>query len=106
MTTPPAAHRPRVAVAFHSGYGHTAVLADAVRRGAEKAGADVSFIPAGERPPQQDQYLMPTCSRGAPAPRPHPPSAEVRTPTMGSTPSTPMYIVCFVTVVYRLGELP
>ncbi|WP_308012169.1 flavodoxin family protein [Actinacidiphila acidipaludis] len=36
---------PRVAVAFHSGYGHTAVLAEAVRRGAEKAGAEVAFIP-------------------------------------------------------------
>jgi len=37
--------RPLVAVTFHSGYGHTAVLADAVRRGAEKAGADVAYIP-------------------------------------------------------------
>ncbi|MFD3451974.1 flavodoxin family protein [Streptomyces sp. NPDC058691] len=36
--------RPRVAVAYHSGYGHTAVLAEAVRRGAEKAGAQVSFV--------------------------------------------------------------
>ncbi|MEU9289975.1 flavodoxin family protein [Streptomyces sp. NPDC048275] len=36
--------QPRVAIAFHSGYGHTAVLAEAVRRGAEKAGAHVAFI--------------------------------------------------------------
>ncbi|ADI03329.1 hypothetical protein SBI_00208 [Streptomyces bingchenggensis BCW-1] len=37
--------QPRVAIAFHSGYGHTAVLAEAVRRGAEKAGAHVALIP-------------------------------------------------------------
>ncbi|MEV7391466.1 MULTISPECIES: flavodoxin family protein [unclassified Streptomyces] len=37
--------RPLVAVAYHSGYGHTAVLAEGVRRGAEKAGAEVAFIP-------------------------------------------------------------
>ncbi|MHA5054758.1 flavodoxin family protein [Streptomyces sp. SD15] len=37
--------QPRVAIAFHSGYGHTAVLAEAVRRSAEKAGAHVAFIP-------------------------------------------------------------
>ncbi|KUN18290.1 NADPH-dependent FMN reductase [Streptomyces corchorusii] len=36
--------RPSVAVAYHSGYGHTAVLAEAVRRGAEQAGADVVFV--------------------------------------------------------------
>jgi NAD(P)H dehydrogenase (quinone) len=36
--------QPRVVVAFHSGYGHTAVLAEAVRRGAETAGADVALI--------------------------------------------------------------
>lgn len=33
--------RPTVAVAYHSGYGHTAVLADAVARGIVSAGADV-----------------------------------------------------------------
>lgn len=32
------APQPRVVVAFHSGYGHTAVLAEAVQHGAEKAG--------------------------------------------------------------------
>ncbi|MGH1551690.1 flavodoxin family protein [Streptomyces sp. L7] len=37
--------RPLIAIAFHSGYGHTAVLAEAVRRGAEKAGAEVAYIP-------------------------------------------------------------
>ncbi|MFI5635644.1 flavodoxin family protein [Streptomyces sp. NPDC051664] len=37
--------RPLVAVAFHSGYGHTAVLAEAVKRGAEKAGAEVAYVP-------------------------------------------------------------
>ncbi|MGW5256917.1 flavodoxin family protein [Streptomyces sp. NPDC004012] len=42
MTT---TRRPRIAIAYHSGYGHTAVLAQAVRRGAEKAGADVTSIP-------------------------------------------------------------
>ncbi|MHB9857547.1 flavodoxin family protein [Streptomyces sp. YIM S03343] len=38
-------HRPVVAVAFHSGYGHTAVLAEAVARGAGDAGAQVVSIP-------------------------------------------------------------
>ncbi|MEU6556434.1 flavodoxin family protein [Streptomyces sp. NPDC046915] len=37
--------RPVVAVAFHSGYGHTAVLAEAVARGADEAGAEVLSIP-------------------------------------------------------------
>ncbi|MGW9023972.1 flavodoxin family protein [Streptomyces sp. NPDC055722] len=37
--------QPRIAIAFHSGYGHTAVLAEAVQRGAEKASAQVAFIP-------------------------------------------------------------
>ncbi|GAA2440267.1 flavodoxin family protein [Streptomyces glaucus] len=37
-------NRPSVAVAYHSGYGHTAVLAEAVRRGAAAAGADVAFV--------------------------------------------------------------
>ena len=35
---------PTIAVAFHSGYGHTAVLAEAVQRGATGAGADVSLV--------------------------------------------------------------
>ena len=41
MSTNP---RPTVAVAFHSGYGHTAVLAKAVARGAAEAGAEVLTI--------------------------------------------------------------
>ncbi|MER6976442.1 flavodoxin family protein [Streptomyces carpinensis] len=36
--------RPTVAVAFHSGYGHTAVMAEAVARGAADAGAEVLTI--------------------------------------------------------------
>jgi len=35
---------PSMAVAYHSGFGHTAVLADAVAAGAREAGADVSVI--------------------------------------------------------------
>ncbi|WP_405011880.1 flavodoxin family protein [Kitasatospora sp. NBC_01539] len=41
MTT---AARPTVAVAYHSGYGHTAVLAEAVVRGAAATGADTVQI--------------------------------------------------------------
>ncbi|MFJ9380907.1 flavodoxin family protein [Streptomyces sp. NPDC101455] len=41
MSTTP---RPTVAVAFHSGYGHTAVVAEAVSRGAFEAGAEVVSI--------------------------------------------------------------
>ncbi|MGW0722304.1 flavodoxin domain-containing protein [Streptomyces mirabilis] len=37
--------RPSVAVAFHSGYGHTAVIAEAVARGAVEAGVEVISIP-------------------------------------------------------------
>jgi NAD(P)H dehydrogenase (quinone) len=33
-----------VSIAYHSGYGHTAVLAEAVRSGAAKAGAEVHLI--------------------------------------------------------------
>ncbi|MFI2610299.1 flavodoxin family protein [Kitasatospora sp. NPDC018619] len=36
--------RPTVALAYHSGYGHTAVLAEAVARGAAAAGAEVVTI--------------------------------------------------------------
>ncbi|HEX2283395.1 MAG TPA: flavodoxin family protein [Mycobacterium sp.] len=35
---------PALAIAFHSGFGHTAVLADAVAAGAREASADVSMI--------------------------------------------------------------
>ncbi|MDF3289205.1 flavodoxin family protein [Streptomyces silvisoli] len=41
MTTPVT---PVVAVAYHSGYGHTAVLAEAVRDGAAAAGATVHLV--------------------------------------------------------------
>jgi multimeric flavodoxin WrbA len=34
----------RYGIAYHSGFGHTAVLADAVAAGAREAGADVSMI--------------------------------------------------------------
>jgi multimeric flavodoxin WrbA len=36
--------RTQVAAAFHSGYGHTAVRAEAIRRGAEKTGAHVPLV--------------------------------------------------------------
>ncbi|MFE7588065.1 flavodoxin family protein [Kitasatospora sp. NPDC057512] len=36
--------RPTVALAYHSGYGHTAVIAEAVARGAAAAGAEVVSI--------------------------------------------------------------
>ncbi|MER6299340.1 flavodoxin family protein [Kitasatospora sp. NPDC001539] len=36
--------RPTVAIAYHSGYGHTAVIAEAVARGAADAGAEVISI--------------------------------------------------------------
>ena len=35
---------PSIAIAYHSGFGHTAVLADAVAAGAADGGADVSVI--------------------------------------------------------------
>ncbi|MFF2999263.1 flavodoxin family protein [Streptomyces sp. NPDC057950] len=35
---------PVVSIAYHSGYGHTAVLAEAVRSGAAEAGAEVHLI--------------------------------------------------------------
>ncbi|MFD0258126.1 flavodoxin family protein [Kitasatospora indigofera] len=43
-TSPAAAVRPTVAVAYHSGYGHTAVLAEAVARGAGATGATVVTV--------------------------------------------------------------
>ena len=36
---------PHIAVAFYSGFGHTAVLADAVAAGADDAGARVVLMP-------------------------------------------------------------
>ncbi|MEW2619952.1 flavodoxin family protein [Streptomyces sp. NPDC048106] len=37
-----------VSIAYHSGYGHTAVLAEAVRAGAAEAGAEVHLIKVDE----------------------------------------------------------
>lgn len=37
-------HRPAIAVAYHSGFGHTATLASAVADGARAAGADVRAV--------------------------------------------------------------
>lgn len=45
--------RPTVAIAFHSGYGHTAVIAEAVARGAGQAGAEVIRIPVDTITDQQ-----------------------------------------------------
>ncbi|MER5935351.1 flavodoxin family protein [Streptomyces sp. NPDC002054] len=42
------AHTPVVAIAYHSGYGHTAVVAEAVRNGAADAGATVHLIKVDE----------------------------------------------------------
>jgi NAD(P)H dehydrogenase (quinone) len=39
---------PVISVAYHSGYGHTAVLAEAVRAGAADAGAEVHLIKVDE----------------------------------------------------------
>ncbi|WP_210588084.1 flavodoxin family protein [Streptomyces sp. GESEQ-35] len=39
---------PVVSIAYHSGYGHTAVLAEAVRSGAATAGAEVHLIKVDE----------------------------------------------------------
>ncbi|CAL9382619.1 NADPH-dependent FMN reductase [Streptomyces sp. DH-12] len=49
--------RPTVAVAYHSGYGHTAVLAEAVRRGIAGAGADVAFVNVDDISEEQWQQL-------------------------------------------------
>jgi multimeric flavodoxin WrbA len=46
-----------VAVAYHSGFGHTAVLADAVAAGALEAGADVRVL-AVDKMAQQDWDVL------------------------------------------------
>lgn len=38
----------KLAIAYHSGYGHTEVIAKAIERGAEEAGADVALIKVGQ----------------------------------------------------------
>ncbi|MFI8105089.1 flavodoxin family protein [Streptomyces sp. NPDC086023] len=45
MTT---THTPVVSIAYHSGYGHTAVIAEAVRAGAAETGATVHLIKVDE----------------------------------------------------------
>ncbi|MFG3033812.1 flavodoxin family protein [Streptomyces sp. NPDC048253] len=47
---------PVIAVAYHSGYGHTAVLAEAVRAGAADAGAEVRLIKVDEI--TEDQWTL------------------------------------------------
>ncbi|WP_406451280.1 flavodoxin family protein [Streptomyces sp. NBC_01622] len=48
---------PIVSVAYHSGYGHTAVLAEAIERGAKEAGAVVNLIAVDEITPAQWEQL-------------------------------------------------
>jgi NAD(P)H dehydrogenase (quinone) len=48
---------PLVAIAYHSGFGHTTVLAQAVRDGAVEAGADVHLIKVDEITDEQWELL-------------------------------------------------
>ncbi|MEV3858243.1 flavodoxin family protein [Streptomyces sp. NPDC050095] len=48
MTTSASVPAPVVSIAYHSGYGHTAVVAEAVRTGAVQAGAEVHLINVDE----------------------------------------------------------
>ncbi|MFE0452548.1 flavodoxin family protein [Streptomyces sp. NPDC058914] len=48
---------PVVSIAYHSGYGHTAVLAEAVRFGAVEAGAEVHLIKVDEITEEQWSLL-------------------------------------------------
>ncbi|MFD9287519.1 flavodoxin family protein [Streptomyces sp. NPDC060030] len=48
---------PVVSIAYHSGYGHTTVLAEAVRTGAVEAGADVHLIKVDEITAEQWEQL-------------------------------------------------
>ena len=41
------AEKSKIAVVYHSGYGHTEIIANAVGRGAEDAGADAAIIKVG-----------------------------------------------------------
>ncbi|MEV4556292.1 flavodoxin family protein [Kitasatospora sp. NPDC049285] len=50
-------HSPVIAIAYHSGYGHTAVLAEAVRNGAEAEGATVHLIPVDAITDEQWEQL-------------------------------------------------
>ncbi|GAA3157846.1 flavodoxin family protein [Streptomyces echinatus] len=48
---------PVVSIAYHSGYGHTAVIAEAVRAGAADAGAEVHLIKVDEITEEQWETL-------------------------------------------------
>ncbi|MGW0995640.1 flavodoxin family protein [Streptomyces sp. NPDC002520] len=48
---------PVVSIAYHSGYGHTAVIAEAVRAGAAEAGAEVHLIKVDEITDEQWETL-------------------------------------------------
>ncbi|GAA2780118.1 flavodoxin family protein [Streptomyces rameus] len=48
---------PVVSIAYHSGYGHTTVLAEAVRAGAADAGAEVHLIKVDEITDEQWEIL-------------------------------------------------
>ncbi|KAA6213746.1 flavodoxin family protein [Streptomyces albofaciens JCM 4342] len=48
---------PAVAIAYHSGFGHTAVLAEAVRDGAAEAGATVHLVKVDEITEEQWELL-------------------------------------------------
>ncbi|OLZ66876.1 NADPH-dependent FMN reductase [Streptomyces sp. IMTB 2501] len=48
---------PVVSIAYHSGFGHTAVLAEAVRAGAVEAGAEVHLIKVDEITDEQWETL-------------------------------------------------
>jgi multimeric flavodoxin WrbA len=48
LPTAPSSHQPNVAIAFFSGWGHTAALAEAVAEGARQANAAVTLIPVGD----------------------------------------------------------
>lgn len=45
----------KVAIVYHSGYGHTKLQADAVRDGAAGAGAEVTFLTAEEATDRMDE---------------------------------------------------
>ncbi|MFI9719535.1 flavodoxin family protein [Streptomyces sp. NPDC052396] len=48
---------PVVSIAYHSGFGHTAVLAEAVREGAARAGATVHLVKVDEITEEQWELL-------------------------------------------------
>ncbi|MER8161339.1 flavodoxin family protein [Streptomyces sp. NPDC094472] len=48
---------PVVSIAYHSGYGHTAVIAEAIRAGAAEAGAEVHLIKVDEITDEQWETL-------------------------------------------------